>query len=222
MTSTSRAEIRPLALEANGRPVRLLDRQRVHVGAQRHHRAGLAALEQADDAGVGRRRSALSRPRLARCAATSAAVRVSWSPSSGCSWMSRRQAISLLSIAAARCRISFSRSGTGDCACAGGGMDAARRTNGSKKRRRRDMGFLRGGNGNDARVSAFNRNFPDEPKFDAHGTDFRGFPEGPVRIGGRSSASRTETAFDRIRNHRAWCAPGEKQLISRIVIHCVR
>jgi hypothetical protein len=26
------------------------------------------------------------------------------------------------------------------------------------------MGFLRSGNGNDARVSAFNRNLPDEPK----------------------------------------------------------
>ncbi len=29
------------------------DRQRVHVGAQRHHRPGQRALEQADDAGVG-------------------------------------------------------------------------------------------------------------------------------------------------------------------------
>jgi hypothetical protein len=54
------------------------------------------------------------------------------------------------------------------------------------------MGWLlQGGNANNARVSAFNRDFPDEPKFDAHGTDFRGFPEGHVRIGGRSSASRT-------------------------------
>jgi len=51
------------------------------------------------------------------------------------------------------------------------------------------MGFLRWDE-NDARVSAFNRDFPDEPKFDAHGTDFRSFPEGPVRIGGRSPASR--------------------------------
>jgi hypothetical protein len=30
-----------------------LDRQRVHVGAQRHHRAGLAALEQRHHAGAG-------------------------------------------------------------------------------------------------------------------------------------------------------------------------
>jgi hypothetical protein len=29
------------------------DRQRIHVGAQRHHGPGLAALEQPDDAGVG-------------------------------------------------------------------------------------------------------------------------------------------------------------------------
>ena len=48
------------------------------------------------------------------------------------------------------------------------------------------MGFLRSGNGNDARASAFNRNFPSEPKYDAHGTDFRNLPEGPLRIDGRS------------------------------------
>jgi hypothetical protein len=49
------------------------------------------------------------------------------------------------------------------------------------------MGFS--GTGNDARVSAFNRFVPDERKFDAHGIDLQGFPEGPVRRGGRASAS---------------------------------
>jgi hypothetical protein len=33
--------------------------------------------------------------------------------------------------------------------------------------------------GMDARVSAFNRDSPDEPKFDAHGSDFRAFRKVP-------------------------------------------
>jgi hypothetical protein len=42
-----------LGLGGEGKARRLLHRQRVHVGPQRHDRAGLGALEQADDAGVG-------------------------------------------------------------------------------------------------------------------------------------------------------------------------
>src|SRR5262245_46131805 len=60
-----------------------------------------------------------SRPSLRRWSATRPAVLVSCSPSSGCSWISRRQAISVSSIWAARWRISLSRSGTVDCAGAG-------------------------------------------------------------------------------------------------------
>ena len=47
------AEILALGLGGERQSRRLLHRQRVHVGAQRHDRAGLAALQQRDDAGVG-------------------------------------------------------------------------------------------------------------------------------------------------------------------------
>ena len=71
-----------------------VDRQRVHVGAQRHDRAGPAALEHADDAGV---RDLLlhlveaegAQVRRRRCFA----VRTSRLPSSGFWWKSRRQAM---------------------------------------------------------------------------------------------------------------------------------
>jgi hypothetical protein len=60
--------------------------------------------------------------------------------------------------------------------------------------------------GMDARVSAFNRDFPDEPKFDAHGTDFR-------ELSGRSRPYWWQIACKPDRNgirsnpkHRAWCA----------------
>src|SRR5262249_21354436 len=54
------------------------------------------------------------------------------------------------------------------------------------------------GNGNDARVSAFKRDSPDEPKFDAHGTDFQGFPEAANRhfgpTGNISAPARRESS----------------------------
>ena len=50
-----------------------------------------------------------SSPRPRKCSATRREVRVSWSPSSGCWWMSLRQAISFSSTAVARFRTSASR-----------------------------------------------------------------------------------------------------------------
>ena len=47
------AEISALGLGGERQSLRLLHRQRIHVGTQRHDRTGLAALEQGDDAGVG-------------------------------------------------------------------------------------------------------------------------------------------------------------------------
>src|SRR5262245_9457011 len=179
MTSTSRPRYFILTLEANGRPGGSFTGSASMSARNATTGPGLAPFSRPTTP-VLPTPVFTSRARLVRWAATSADVRVSCSPSSGCSWMSRRQAISLLSIAAARCRISFSRSGTGDCACACSGMDVTRRANGSEKRRCRDMGFLRAGMGIDARVPRFNRDSPDELKFGAQGSDFRGFPEGPV------------------------------------------
>jgi hypothetical protein len=68
------------------------DRQAVHVGPQRHHAAGPAALEQAHHAGVGHAGRTSSAQRR-RCSATMAAVRNSRLPSSGCWCRSRRQAM---------------------------------------------------------------------------------------------------------------------------------
>ena len=50
-TSWPQACIRPGFVLANGEAGLLLDRQRVHVGADRQHGARTAALDQADDAG---------------------------------------------------------------------------------------------------------------------------------------------------------------------------
>ena len=52
--SCPQACITPGFLEAKGRPVCLLDRQRVVVGAERDPRAGAAAAQVGDDAGRGR------------------------------------------------------------------------------------------------------------------------------------------------------------------------
>src|SRR5262245_24341438 len=80
-----------------------------------------------------------SRPSLRRWSATRPAVLVSCSPSSGCSWISRRQAISVSSIWAARWRISLSRSGTVDCAGAGCDQLAAKSVARTVERRGRRM-----------------------------------------------------------------------------------
>ena len=69
-------------------------------------------------------------------------VLVSCSPSSGCSWMSRRHAISLFSICAARRRISCSRSGTIDCARADGTQAVTRSTSGNAKEQKKARHLL--------------------------------------------------------------------------------
>src|SRR5262245_37148459 len=96
-----------------------------------------------------------SRPSLRRWSATRPAVLVSCSPSSGCSWMSRRQAINLSSIWAARWRISFSRSGTVDCAGAGCDQLAARSIARTVERRGSRM------------LLSINRSSPDVPELEA-------------------------------------------------------
>ena len=70
--------------------------QGVHVGAEGDHRAGLAALEDADDAGLADARPDVEAEPL-RWSATIFEVRVSRLPSSGCSCRSRRQATSFVS-----------------------------------------------------------------------------------------------------------------------------
>ena len=52
MTPTSWPFQVVFAVDLNGRSHLLGDRQRIHVGAQGHDRARLAALEHRDDAGV--------------------------------------------------------------------------------------------------------------------------------------------------------------------------
>ncbi len=78
----------------NGNVDLLGDGQRVHVGAQRHDRAGLAALQQAHDAGVRDVLAHLDAEGF-RWSATSFAVRFSRLPSSGFWWKSRRHATTL-------------------------------------------------------------------------------------------------------------------------------
>ena len=51
MTSTSSAQIRAPGRGGEGQPLRLLDRQGIHVGAQRHNRTGPAPAQDADHPG---------------------------------------------------------------------------------------------------------------------------------------------------------------------------
>jgi len=72
----------------------LLDRQAVHVGTQRDHRAGQRALQQADDAGV-RDLCAHFEAELLEMLRDDAGVRNSRLPSSGC-WCRSRRHISIV------------------------------------------------------------------------------------------------------------------------------
>ena len=62
-------------------PGRLLDRQRVHVGADRQHRARPAALDQSHHAGPAHAGPVRECPAVSSSRATTPAVRTSWNPS---------------------------------------------------------------------------------------------------------------------------------------------